>query len=219
MLSIHQCCFQLYPNKKFPLFLHWRVLTDHSLYLDHFKCCYWWWLWLWPKCRWWKPFRPRPTPERGCWSKWELNPRNWGKEFLKARTLRCEWNDYQFRENMLIMLIMVIMMVIMIEVQPVLIFLHKMCGTDGRHCWQVFLGTIPGLLLLRCKGFIFTLLLKRWHPHKQIVWAWLNQPEPCQVLASLLKALPTCIGGLLVNSLLLDPMVSVIYTGMGILFW
>ena len=39
MLSIHQYCFQLYPNKKFPFFLHWRVFTDHSLYLDHFKCC------------------------------------------------------------------------------------------------------------------------------------------------------------------------------------
>ena len=41
MLSIHQCCFQLYPNKKFPLFLHWpfeRVLAHNSLYLDHFKC-------------------------------------------------------------------------------------------------------------------------------------------------------------------------------------
>ena len=39
MLSIHQCCFQLYPDKKFPLFLHFFVvLTHNSLYLDHFKC-------------------------------------------------------------------------------------------------------------------------------------------------------------------------------------
>ena len=160
MLSIHQCCFQLYPNKKFPLFLHRPfegVLAHNSLYLDRFR--YMLLLMMTVTLgqikmvsdRWWKPFRPRPTPERGCWSKWELNPRNWGKEFLKARTLRCEWNDYQFRENLLIMLMMVIMMrMIMIEVQPVLIFLHKMCGTDGRHCWQVFLGTILGLLLLRC---------------------------------------------------------------------
>ena len=39
MLSINQCCFQLYPDKKFPLFLHFFVvLTHNSLYLDHFKC-------------------------------------------------------------------------------------------------------------------------------------------------------------------------------------